>query len=282
MSATLGFLEPVVDFLPAAGAAGAALLAVGATDLRAPLAPGAADLLAAPLRGGLDAGGADNVSAGMISVIVCFLPLVTATGVGVLSSLMTTDVTRALFFRADTLGVLSVADLFSLLSEGSLGERAVGFLAEDGSELSFLGATVPPSASSLLGDLSADSDGRRFSVVGGLGEAGGTCCCCFLALDETFPDVGCATLFRLESGGFSDVGGFSWRGVFVDEDVVVVVAAVGLEPAGERELVTVGGLALVGEGLLSLLSVSYTHLRAHETPEHLVCRLLLEKKKKKK
>src|SRR5678815_1832508 len=26
--------------------------------------------------------------------------------------------------------------------------------------------------------------------------------------------------------------------------------------------------------------VSYTHLRAHETPEHLVCRLLLEKKKK--
>eukprot|EP00658_Telonema_sp_P-2_P034165 TRINITY_DN24962_c0_g1_i1.p1 TRINITY_DN24962_c0_g1~~TRINITY_DN24962_c0_g1_i1.p1 ORF type:complete len:201 (-),score=72.06 TRINITY_DN24962_c0_g1_i1:87-689(-) len=30
------------------------------------------------------------------------------------------------------------------------------------------------------------------------------------------------------------------------------------------------------------IAVSYTHLRAHETPEHLVCRLLLEKKKKKK
>ena len=29
-------------------------------------------------------------------------------------------------------------------------------------------------------------------------------------------------------------------------------------------------------------AVSYTHLRAHETPEHLVCRLLLEKKKKDK
>src|SRR5678815_2828319 len=29
-----------------------------------------------------------------------------------------------------------------------------------------------------------------------------------------------------------------------------------------------------------LKAVSYTHLRAHETPEHLVCRLLLEKKKK--
>ena len=31
---------------------------------------------------------------------------------------------------------------------------------------------------------------------------------------------------------------------------------------------------------LCLEAVSYTHLRAHETPEHLVCRLLLEKKKK--
>ena len=29
----------------------------------------------------------------------------------------------------------------------------------------------------------------------------------------------------------------------------------------------------------SAKTVSYTHLRAHETPEHLVCRLLLEKKK---
>eukprot|EP00658_Telonema_sp_P-2_P022843 TRINITY_DN19143_c0_g1_i1.p1 TRINITY_DN19143_c0_g1~~TRINITY_DN19143_c0_g1_i1.p1 ORF type:complete len:115 (+),score=12.56 TRINITY_DN19143_c0_g1_i1:146-490(+) len=29
----------------------------------------------------------------------------------------------------------------------------------------------------------------------------------------------------------------------------------------------------------ALVAVSYTHLRAHETPEHLVCRLLLEKKK---
>ena len=29
---------------------------------------------------------------------------------------------------------------------------------------------------------------------------------------------------------------------------------------------------------ISNTSVSYTHLRAHETPEHLVCRLLLEQK----
>ena len=31
--------------------------------------------------------------------------------------------------------------------------------------------------------------------------------------------------------------------------------------------------------LVAFAPVSYTHLRAHETPEHLVCRLLLEKKK---
>ena len=35
-----------------------------------------------------------------------------------------------------------------------------------------------------------------------------------------------------------------------------------------------------GKTLFSIEAVSYTHLRAHETPEHLVCRLLLEKKKK--
>src|SRR5678816_3448107 len=33
-----------------------------------------------------------------------------------------------------------------------------------------------------------------------------------------------------------------------------------------------------GPAMHNLQTVSYTHLRAHETPEHLVCRLLLEKK----
>ena len=33
------------------------------------------------------------------------------------------------------------------------------------------------------------------------------------------------------------------------------------------------------ESIVCFGPVSYTHLRAHETPEHLVCRLLLEKKK---
>src|SRR5665647_3854383 len=35
---------------------------------------------------------------------------------------------------------------------------------------------------------------------------------------------------------------------------------------------------LISDGLIE--SVSYTHLRAHETDSYLVCRLLLEKKKK--
>ena len=38
-------------------------------------------------------------------------------------------------------------------------------------------------------------------------------------------------------------------------------------------------LGLLAHSSLAVGSVSYTHLRAHETPEHLVCRLLLEKKK---
>ena len=37
---------------------------------------------------------------------------------------------------------------------------------------------------------------------------------------------------------------------------------------------------LAAEAAMAPGAVSYTHLRAHETPEHLVCRLLLEKKNK--
>src|SRR5678815_1277167 len=37
------------------------------------------------------------------------------------------------------------------------------------------------------------------------------------------------------------------------------------------------GIKIIDMLLVMLQPVSYTHLRAHETPEHLVCRLLLEK-----
>eukprot|EP00658_Telonema_sp_P-2_P072906 TRINITY_DN61990_c0_g2_i1.p1 TRINITY_DN61990_c0_g2~~TRINITY_DN61990_c0_g2_i1.p1 ORF type:complete len:133 (+),score=26.84 TRINITY_DN61990_c0_g2_i1:79-477(+) len=41
------------------------------------------------------------------------------------------------------------------------------------------------------------------------------------------------------------------------------------------------GLLTQGRRVIVPDPVSYTHLRAHETPEHLVCRLLLEKKNTK-
>ena len=43
------------------------------------------------------------------------------------------------------------------------------------------------------------------------------------------------------------------------------------------EVVDLSAVSENGRRIYSL-TVSYTHLRAHETPEHLVCRLLLEKK----
>src|SRR5659263_505721 len=45
-----------------------------------------------------------------------------------------------------------------------------------------------------------------------------------------------------------------------------------VDPGGTRHPV-------IGELDTSIISVSYTHLRAHETRHDLVCRLLLEKKK---
>ena len=48
---------------------------------------------------------------------------------------------------------------------------------------------------------------------------------------------------------------------------------------GWTEFTTMAVAQLNGD-LVGYIAVSYTHLRAHETPEHLVCRLLLEKKKK--
>src|SRR5674536_399712 len=62
-----------------------------------------------------------------------------------------------------------------------------------------------------------------------------------------------------------------------------------LDPDLPRDLLEAGDLGGLDAGdrrvghdwpFFSYEPVSYTHLRAHETPEHLVCRLLLEKKKK--
>ena len=55
--------------------------------------------------------------------------------------------------------------------------------------------------------------------------------------------------------------------------VTVQLAALALAPA------VFGAAAEPELSQTVFVAVSYTHLRAHETPEHLVCRLLLEKKK---
>src|SRR5450759_1654816 len=46
-----------------------------------------------------------------------------------------------------------------------------------------------------------------------------------------------------------------------------------------RQVVGIGGFEHPTKEVHRLVSVSYTHLRAHETRHDLVCRLLLEKKK---
>ena len=51
-------------------------------------------------------------------------------------------------------------------------------------------------------------------------------------------------------------------------------------PALQQWRGTGGTLSLPVRG--SIVTVSYTHLRAHETGRNLVCRLLLEKKKQQK
>src|SRR5678816_3378206 len=65
----------------------------------------------------------------------------------------------------------------------------------------------------------------------------------------------------------------TYFGQVVDADGTVLVCLHEWD-AHDHPTLTSPDLAQPGNG-----PVSYTHLRAHETPEHLVCRLLLEKKK---
>ena len=63
---------------------------------------------------------------------------------------------------------------------------------------------------------------------------------------------------------------WSWLGGHADGETDLLAVAL-------REVKEEAGISHVCP-----VSVSYTHLRAHETGRNLVCRLLLEKKKKKK
>eukprot|EP00658_Telonema_sp_P-2_P058631 TRINITY_DN4713_c0_g1_i9.p1 TRINITY_DN4713_c0_g1~~TRINITY_DN4713_c0_g1_i9.p1 ORF type:complete len:465 (-),score=118.51 TRINITY_DN4713_c0_g1_i9:95-1489(-) len=64
------------------------------------------------------------------------------------------------------------------------------------------------------------------------------------------------------------------------ETLTISVTGENLGSSDVAKIVDVSSIA-VQTPYSALIPVSYTHLRAHETPEHLVCRLLLEKKKKK-
>ena len=65
--------------------------------------------------------------------------------------------------------------------------------------------------------------------------------------------------------------------VYKRQGVLAVILEV-MSPGGF--VMGTAGAVMVLLGAFGLRTVSYTHLRAHETPEHLVCRLLLEKKNK--
>ena len=66
----------------------------------------------------------------------------------------------------------------------------------------------------------------------------------------------------------------------VGKTTVTLGLASAAAAAGHRVLVVDLDPQASSTWVLGLDPVSYTHLRAHETPEHLVCRLLLEKKKR--
>ena len=72
--------------------------------------------------------------------------------------------------------------------------------------------------------------------------------------------------------------------VVVDASNKIITPGV-IAPDTQIGILEIGAISETRDGDSNMYSmgfsaVSYTHLRAHETPEHLVCRLLLEKKKR--
>ena len=93
----------------------------------------------------------------------------------------------------------------------------------------------------------------------------------------------------LELSALDGTNGFVINGIDRDDDSGVSVSAAGDVNGDGIDDIIIGAIRadpngnnFAGESYVvfgSTTAVSYTHLRAHETSLHLVCRLLLEKKK---
>src|SRR5450756_2433374 len=94
------------------------------------------------------------------------------------------------------------------------------------------------------------------------------------------------TSFELAAKRLSaDVINFSAKGSAVSKgeglkDTALTLEAMGADAVVIRHAMSGAPHRLAGWVRGSVVTVSYTHLRAHETRHDLVCRLLLEKKKK--
>src|SRR5438552_13245679 len=77
--------------------------------------------------------------------------------------------------------------------------------------------------------------------------------------------------------GFSQYLGYIWKGITARQ-IVLVVAAIGLVNIAllYRRVTSIAAITL------TLIERSEEHTSELQSPDHLVCRLLLEKKKKKK
>ena len=78
------------------------------------------------------------------------------------------------------------------------------------------------------------------------------------------------------AGGITDAANFTFMGSYL---MFFLTTIAHINPATAGVLIAAGSVI---SSLWSPIAVSYTHLRAHETGRNLVCRLLLEKKKKNK